>query len=61
MIQSIVLTGTMEEICAKLAYEGKGLEGVSLKQMLETRRHEKYAERMLANLKPIRRDSDERE
>ena len=44
-IQTIVLTGTMSEICAKLAYEARGCNGMYFGNWLELRRHEKRVER----------------
>lgn len=52
--QAIVLTGTMSEICAKLAKEAQGGDGMNFKSWLELRGHEKRVEIGLAHLSVVR-------
>lgn len=49
-LQAVVIAGTMSEICAKLAKEAQGCEGMNFAEWLELRRHEKWVEKGLSHL-----------
>ena len=50
MEKSIILTGTIEEICAKLACEAQGCEKMSFAEWVELRKHENNTEQVVAHL-----------
>lgn len=49
-LNSIVLTGTMSEICEKLAEEAQGCKGMPFVAWLQLRKHEKQADVKFAHL-----------